>query len=170
VVQAGDTAIYMLHDEIGSMLSIDPAAEQKIGRRRYSVKPLIGAPYGSVFEMQSRSLELVGDEYEILGSVPEVATDISVISGDNSKFNDSNTAQKLKDTDIHRMRDEGASGNEIIRSLIQNSESWNSKTQFAQQKWLARKQKRYVRRMRVVRCTPHTLCDTYHAKSADKIR
>ena len=63
--------------------------------------------------------------------------------GDNSQYFDDNTAQRLKTEDIHQLREQGASGHDIIRSLIQNSDTWENKSQFAREKWLARKQKRY---------------------------
>ncbi len=120
----------------------------------------MGVPFGSVFELGHRTLKMV-KEYDITEAVPEVATGGMYLSfiecsknvadiackdatdaGDNSKFMDSNTAQKLKMEDIQELREQGASGSDIIRSLIQNSETWDSKSQFAKQKWLARKQKR----------------------------
>lgn len=63
--------------------------------------------------------------------------------GDNSLYHDDNTAQRLKTKDITELKMKGASGHEIIRSLIQNSDTWENKSQFAREKWLARKQKRY---------------------------
>jgi tRNA (adenine58-N1)-methyltransferase non-catalytic subunit len=66
------------------------------------------------------------------------------MTGDNRSFTDTNTAQKLTDADIHQLRDSGASAKEIITSLITNSETWNNKTEFSQEKWLMRKQKKLV--------------------------
>ena len=177
------------------MLIADPTQDQKIGSKRYSVKNIIGKPYGSVFELEQRSLKQV-DEYDIMDEVPEVSADLTIISGDNSKFNDSNTAQKLSATDLRALKAQGTSGSDIIRNLINNSESWANKSQFAQQKWLAKKQKRqwkmhlicrliilglfsnfvllmhpfrYVRRVRIIRSTPDSICDVYRGKSSDKI-
>lgn len=61
--------------------------------------------------------------------------DPEVLPGDNRAYMDTNTAQKLEDEDIQRMREEGASGTDIIKSLIANSETFNAKTSFAQEKW-----------------------------------
>jgi tRNA (adenine-N(1)-)-methyltransferase non-catalytic subunit len=172
-IKEGDTVIYYLHDssQMGSMLKINPREQQKVGSKKYSVKSLIGAPYGSVFELQQRTLRLVG-EYAILGEVPEVAsgfTEASSSTGNNSGFSDTNTAQHLRQADITQLKEQGASGHDIIRSLIQNSDTWENKSQFAREKWLARKQKRYVRRVRIVKCTPDILADVYHIKNKDKI-
>ena len=66
----------------------------------------------------------------------------STTSGDNRSFSDTNTAQKLTDSDIHQLRDQGASAKDIITSLITNSETWGNKTEFSQEKWLMKKQKK----------------------------
>ena len=68
----------------------------------------------------------------------------STMTGGNRSFTDTNTAQKLTDADIHQLRESGASAKEIITSLITNSETWNNKTEFSQEKWLMRKQKKSV--------------------------
>ncbi len=86
-------------------------------------------------------------------SLIKICEDISVITGDNSKFFDTNTAQKLTPSDLQMLKEQGASGSDIIRNLINNSETWSSKTQFAQQKWLARKQKRLVLHFCFISCT-----------------
>jgi tRNA (adenine-N(1)-)-methyltransferase non-catalytic subunit len=102
-------------------------------------------------------------------------------TGDNRSFTDTNTAQKLTDSDIHQLRDQGASAKDIITSLISNSETWNNKTEFSQEKWLMKKQKklgflrfdlthaRYTRKIRVLKATPASLCDVYFRKSNSKI-
>lgn len=166
-IQEGDTVIYLMHDssQMGSMLKVNPREQQKLGSKKYSVRSLIGRPFGSVFELQQRHLQLV-EEYAILDEVPEVALGSAGIGplktcginlfssntlfrtdavGDNSLYHDDNTAQRLKTEDIHLLREQGASGHDIIRSLIQNSDTWGNKSQFAREKWLARKQKRCLR-------------------------
>jgi Gcd10p family len=44
-------------------------------------------------------------------------------------------AQKMNDEDIRSMRESGATGIDIMKSLIANSDTWSVKTEFAQQKW-----------------------------------
>ena len=66
----GETVIYLLHDEAGAMLNVDPKNDQKIGSRRYSVKNIIGQPYGSVFELEHRTLKRV-DGYDIITEISE---------------------------------------------------------------------------------------------------
>ena len=70
-----------------------------------------------------------------------------VSGGDNRQYNDTNTAQKLSIDDKSKLKESGASGVQIIQSLMSNSETFSGKTEFAQEKWLKRKQKKYVKRM-----------------------
>eukprot|EP01041_Mallomonas_annulata_P012710 gene12710-26771_t len=165
IIRDGDTVIIKMHDESGAMLQVTSTGDQKIGKSKINVKPLIGAPFGSIFEIEGRKIRRVVEEKLFEMTIEESESR----SGDNRSFTDSNTAQKLTDDDIHNLRKAGATGENIIKSLIANSETWNSKTEFAQEKWLKRKQKKYIRRFRVVKCTPITLCEAYHWKNNNKI-
>jgi tRNA (adenine-N(1)-)-methyltransferase non-catalytic subunit len=179
IINAGDTVIVRMHDDKStSMLKV--LGEQKICRSKVSTKALIGAPYGSVFQITAdRKLQLVKDDEddeemiysltsEGLNGTGNVIVD-ELLKGDNRGYIDSNTAQKLTTDDIQRLRESGASGKQIIASLIANSDTWASKTEFAQEKWLKRKQKKYIRCVRIVRACPATVCEVYHAKNKDKI-
>ena len=162
MIEEGHTVILWLHDEHSSSF-MKVEGEQKLGKSKVRATDMIGAPYGSVFEVNDRRLIRVIDtklslEGAFLGG-----------SGDNSDYIDSNTAQKLSEGDIETLKEDGASGIEIMRSLIENSDTWASKTVFAQEKWLKRKARKYVLRFRVEKCTPASLCGVYHTKSPSKI-
>lgn len=92
-----------------------------------------------------------------------------MMRGDNSTFVDTNTAQKLTATDIQKIRQDGGTGLDILRSLVANSETWGSKNEFAQAKYLKRKSKKYLKRFRAIKCCPRTMCEVYTAKNPDKI-
>ena len=126
------------------------------------MKNLYGAPYGSIFQICDRKLEYLNDGiiFEDAAIVDHGTEDGSDSKrGDNSGYIDSNTAQRLSLTNIQELRESGATGQEIIKSLIDNSDTWSSKTSFAQEKWLKRKERKYIRKLRVVKCTPATICE-----------
>jgi hypothetical protein len=54
-VQNGDTVIVKMHDEVDLMVTVS-SQEHKIGKTKVSCAPLIGAPYGSIFEIRGRKL------------------------------------------------------------------------------------------------------------------
>ena len=164
LIKAGESVVIHYNDEEGGSL-IRASGEQKIGKSRYTVcltfqftvhkvllllfcviyfrlyvKSLIGVPYGSVFRVVDRRLEYVGDgttasfEYFRDDDLPSESLP-QCIPGDNRSYADTNTAQKLADVDIKKLREEGFSGVDIIKSLISNSDTFNAKTSFAQEKW-----------------------------------
>jgi len=192
LVREGEAVVVRMHDDKSSNI-VYVKGDQKIGRSKISVKNMAGAPFGSVFEIVERRVERVPDDdiFDCLddndaaeGFVQEdgerdeasgaaiseeklgrTEAKLSAVGqGDNSTYHDSNTAQKLQTKDIKRMRESGASGLDIIKSLIANSDTWSAKTEFAQEKWLKRKQRKYIRRMRVIRATPASICEVYHSK------
>jgi len=174
LIREGDVVIVRMHDDESShMLMVK--GTQKLFKRKIEVEGLVGAPYGSVFEVGQSAVERVKDtaglELQDMMAEGAAAADSSsvVVKGDNSNYNDTNTAQKMTIDEIRKLKDDGASGSTIIESLIANSDTWNNKTEFAQEKWLKRKQKKYIKRVRLVETTPTTLCEVYHTKSRDKI-
>lgn len=95
--------------------------------------------------------------------------EVSGVRGDNSFYVDTNTAQKLTDADILKLREEGLSGEEIIKILMKNSDTFAYKTDFAQAKWIKRKEKKYRKKYQVMRCTPATVCEASFSKNKEKI-
>ena len=169
IVNEGDTVIAHMHDGSIHTLRVTSGLDQKIGRTRTSVKSIIGEPYGTIFEIDNkRKLKKLDNCYELLESFDEVH-DNSMIGGDNSNYVDTNTAQKLSMSEVVELQNAGKTGVEIIKTLIANSETWASKTEFAQEKWLKRKQKKYLTRIRIEKCNPYSLCEVYHLKKLDKI-
>jgi hypothetical protein len=71
-------------------------------------------------------------------------TEDADITTDNRDLVDNNLNQKLTQQEIVAMQDTGASGETIIKALIQNSASYQSKTEFSKAKYLKKKAKKYV--------------------------
>jgi len=199
VVREGDTIVVHMHDERSRCIITVSREKTKIDRTTLSVAALIGAPFGSVWELNNRTLTRILDDEEdedfeevVEGGAVEETMEAgsagtsapSILSnnfnstaatvdigqtGGNAHFFDDNSAQKLNDRDIAAMRETGTSGMSIIKSLIKNSDTFSSKTTFSQQKWIKRKKQKYCKRFRIVKPTPKTLCDVYHAKAPNKI-
>lgn len=91
------------------------------------------------------------------------------VKGDNSVYVDSNTAQKLSTADIIKLREEGLSGAEIVKSLMENSATFGIKSDFAQAKYIKRKEKKYRKLYQVLPANPATICETYTYKNRDKV-
>lgn len=173
MIALGDTVICRLQDEKSTTILKVSAGEQKVCKTYISMRNVVGTPYGSVFHVAGKDLELaslqpMGREEEKEEGAGGAAGG-GRLSKDNRGLNDTNTSQKLKDADIREMRKKGCSGEEIIKTLIANSDTWNTKTEYSQEKWLTKKRRKYSMKLRIARCTPASVCEVYHSKSIDKI-
>ncbi|KAM0010637.1 putative tRNA (adenine(58)-N(1))-methyltransferase non-catalytic subunit TRM6 [Helianthus debilis subsp. tardiflorus] len=119
----------------------------KIGNKNYPLQPLIGCPFGSLFQVENGINVLAclalfrhqKDKRE--GAVKDE-------SRDNRALIDNNTAQTLTGEDIEGLRsvnpDRVQRGNEIVEALIANSATFENKTAFSQEKYRLKKQKKYA--------------------------
>lgn len=140
----------------------------RVGKKVASLKPVIGSYYGAIFEEQNKKLVKVTGGLFPDPVAPEIGEGFNP-DGDNRHYADTNSAQTLKQTDIGELREKGASGQEIIQKLVENSSTWETKTEFSKQKYLKKKQKKYMPRVRFLRCTAESLCRTYRLKNPTKI-
>ena len=80
------------------------------------------------------------------------------LRGNNSYYTDTNTAQKLSNDDIKRLKEQGLSGKDIIQNLIHHSDTFASKNEYAQEKWLKKKDNKYRRKYKVRKKEEEVLC------------
>ncbi|KAL5778191.1 hypothetical protein ACOSP7_011117 [Xanthoceras sorbifolium] len=149
------------------------ASTLKIGNKNYSLQPLVGCPFGSLFQVDN------GKEGPVLsrvvpskeGDVPEKAENhqISEEFRDNRAIVDDNKAQSLTGENIDEMRRQGASGDEIVEALIANSATFDKKTSFSQEKYRLKKQKKYAPRVLLRRPFARSICEAYFKKYPTRI-
>ncbi|CAI5530832.1 unnamed protein product, partial [Closterium sp. Naga37s-1] len=88
---------------------------------------------------------------------------------DNRNLMDDNTAQKLSANEIEALKRQAASGHEVVRALAANSVSFHTKTDFAQEKYLRKKQKKHAPRLVARFPTADSVCEAYFAKAPARI-
>jgi tRNA (adenine58-N1)-methyltransferase non-catalytic subunit len=144
---------------------------------------LFGHLYGTKFEVCKKDRDVtltpVYEENEILlqhGGQEEGDSNELVVSNDNRDLVDRNaltkgkeSSQKLGASEIEELKQSGRDGKEVIKALIENSETFKQKTEFSQAKWLKRKTAKHVPSFRAVRCTSLSLCRAYLAKEPHRI-
>ncbi|XWS14471.1 hypothetical protein CRYUN_Cryun35bG0012300 [Craigia yunnanensis] len=144
----------------------------KIGNKTCSLQPLIGCPFGSLFQVES------GKERPYLSrfippteenNVQDGGCQLQEESRDNRAIIDNNQAQCLTGEDIDAMRRQGATGNEIVEALIANSSTFEKKTQFSQEKYRFKKQKKYAPRVLLRRPFSRSICEAYFKKYPARI-
>ncbi|KAJ8762192.1 hypothetical protein K2173_007347 [Erythroxylum novogranatense] len=147
----------------------------KIGNKNYSLRPLIGCPFGSVFQIEygkdGSALCRVFPSEEGLCNNAEEKGDCQLMdeSKDNRALVDNNKAQSLSSEDIDEMRRQGAKGDEIIEALIANSTTYDKKTLFSQEKYRLKKQKKYAPKVLLRRPFARSICEAYFKKYPARI-
>ncbi|CAI9270485.1 unnamed protein product [Lactuca saligna] len=145
----------------------------KIGNKNYPLRPLIGCPFGSLFQVENGangpSLACITSTAEDNNAEDKKECDLKEESRDNRALIDNNTAQTLTGEDIEGMRRQGASGNAIVEALIANSATFENKTSFSQEKYRLKKQKKYAPKVLLRRPFARSICDTYFKKYPARI-
>lgn len=189
-VQANDTLVVRSFDDKSSYI-LQVNGEKKINKSRVSLKSLIGQPYGAVFELNNRNFSRLSEDEQfetelydcdtaredesfcaMEGIVQKAVGGMllpSKLRGDNSTYVDTNTAQKLTNADIKQLKESGLSAKEIIKSLIVHSDTFATKTDFAQAKWIKKKENKYRRRYKILRSSPISVCEASFCKNREKI-
>ncbi|XP_008821062.1 tRNA (adenine(58)-N(1))-methyltransferase non-catalytic subunit TRM6 isoform X1 [Nannospalax galili] len=123
----------------------------------------IGHNYGSTFEVTSGgSLQLRKKEEEPASETKEAGTD-------NRNINDDGKSQKLTQDDIKALKDKGIKGEEIVQQLIENSTTFRDKTEFAQDKYIKKKKKKYEAIITILKPSTRILSIMYYAREPGKI-
>jgi len=161
----------------------------KINKRSYPTSNLIGLSYGTVLELYTGGLKPLTEGEDIVPSYPtslstegvtgglvsgleidEANTDDSTFpsenpeqKNDNRNLVDNNKSQSLQFEEIEQMRQDGTHGSAIVNKLIENSSTFDQKTEFSKAKYIKKKQQKYQQRCRIVRCTPYSICETVFA-------
>ncbi|XP_065881928.1 uncharacterized protein [Euphorbia lathyris] len=152
---------------------LTPGSNVKIGNKNYSLRPLIGCPFGSLFQTDNGKegpcLSRIIPSKE--GNDPEEKGDCEVINEvkDNRALVDNNKAQSLSGEAIDEMRRQGAKGDDIIEALIANSATFEKKTVFSQEKYRLKKQKKYAPKVLLRRPFSRSICEAYFKKYPARI-
>jgi tRNA (adenine-N(1)-)-methyltransferase non-catalytic subunit len=142
----------------------------KIKKRSYSTANLIGLNYGTVLELDMKNgLVPLPDDQDV---IPDSTIDesLDICDNDNRDLLDTSESQNLTEEEIVQMRaDPSVSGSSIVKAIIQNSSTFESKTSFSKAKYIKKKQIKYQPRCRLTKCTASTVCRALHLKDARRM-
>jgi hypothetical protein len=133
----------------------------RLFKSSYRVEPLVGVPYGSVFEVRRSKLERVDGKLALELEMPTVATGGEMDGGDDADVagtiatataaaaaGDASASaaagavaapQPGDTSDIRELWSGGASSTEIVAAVAGNCATFAQKTKFSQQKYIQRK-------------------------------
>ncbi|MGH0165351.1 UNVERIFIED_CONTAM: hypothetical protein FKN15_061758 [Acipenser sinensis] len=88
---------------------------------------------------------------------------------DNRNIVDDGRSQKLTRDDIETLKDQGLKGQEIVQQVIENSSTFRDKTEFAQEKYIKKKKKKYDNTITVLKPSTRIMALMYHGREPGKI-
>jgi len=153
---------------------------------------LIGMPFGTRFEVRGRDgivpvtgmdggitdeiLGELGEQAEAAGEAAAANGEQPAVVRDNRQLVDRNamthgkeSSQKLGADEIKELKDQGKGTKEVMKALIENSDTFKSKTEFSQAKWLKKKAAKHAPQFTASRPSALTLCRAYFRKEPFKI-
>uniref|UniRef100_A0A3Q3WAD0 tRNA (adenine(58)-N(1))-methyltransferase non-catalytic subunit TRM6 n=1 Tax=Mola mola TaxID=94237 RepID=A0A3Q3WAD0_MOLML len=98
-----------------------------------------------------------------------VSADVKEAGTDNRNIVDDGKSQKLTRDDIETLKEQGLKGQEIIQQLIDNSSTFKDKTEYAQDKYIKKKKKKYENIVTILKPSCRILAMMYHGREPSKI-
>ncbi|CAK9826666.1 tRNA (adenine(58)-N(1))-methyltransferase non-catalytic subunit TRM6 [Anthophora retusa] len=142
-----------------------------LGKDLVNMHEIIGKRFWTTFEMVSTKegkrtfslKEVVETESlnDLLNELPSGCDNRSII--------DDGTSQKLSKEEILHFQESGRSGKEIVGSLIENNKSFLDKTEYSQEKYLKKKEQKYLRYLTICKPNITSLHDVYFKLDHKKI-
>eukprot|EP00033_Pygsuia_biforma_P002931 GCRY01003231.1.p1 GENE.GCRY01003231.1~~GCRY01003231.1.p1 ORF type:complete len:435 (-),score=43.90 GCRY01003231.1:111-1415(-) len=169
IVQNGDSVSLLFKDGTYDIVEAKPKKMLRAGKARVPLQDLIGLQYGTFWDISNGKWRSIS-----LKDFSNISEDINVtedglVCGDNRNFTDSNTAQSLTAEEIEKMRNEGTTGKDIIGKLVEKSETFQQKSDYAKAKYIKRKQKKYEVFVCILRPTTRTIGEHLMANKPEKI-
>lgn len=123
---------------------------------------VIGKNYGTMFEITGGG-NLQTKSNAVASAEPKEA------GADNRNIVDDGKSQKLTREDIEALKEKGIKGQEIVQQLIDNSTTFRDKTEFAQEKYIKKKKKKYEANITILKPSTRILAIMYYAREPGKI-
>ncbi|RWS10325.1 tRNA (adenine(58)-N(1))-methyltransferase non-catalytic subunit TRM6-like protein [Dinothrombium tinctorium] len=178
-IESGDHVVFRKINDasVCRLLKVERNADIYLGRQRYNVNSVIGAHFGSIFELDAKTKcmkrsDLNEEQLKQLlkSQLPADEEDEDKEETKDNRFIvDDGQSQKLSKEVIETLKDEGVTGEKIIETLIENSSSFKMKTSFSQEKYLKKKHQKYLNFIRVYKPNPALLTEMYYAQNPRKI-
>ncbi|KAL4539650.1 hypothetical protein Ndes2437B_g01989 [Nannochloris sp. 'desiccata'] len=167
IIKEGDTIIF--GDVLGdrqSIITLRGKVRIKLGKAFYPADPIIGCNYGTLFTISADGKSLEKTHHSPSGEWNENVE----VTRNNAKLLDANaTNQPIQQAEILAMKQAGKHGKEIVDALTNNSATFQTKSEFAQEKYKKRKAKKYVQLACAKRPTAASICDTLFNKQPARI-
>ncbi|XP_030747478.1 tRNA (adenine(58)-N(1))-methyltransferase non-catalytic subunit TRM6 [Sitophilus oryzae] len=141
-----------------------------IGKFTVQMDNIIGQKYFDTFQMKNYSqnnklyiLEKVEDGKNVGNAV-----NIETSGMDNRNIVSDESAQTLTKDDIDELQNSELNSNAIVEKLINNSKTFNMKTEYSQEKYIKKKEKKYFEYLQIRKPTIRLLTNMFYRQDPTK--
>jgi len=144
---------YLIHQ-------ISSKAVLRLGRDVIDLKAAIGQPYSSTYKLEpvpekKRHYSLaVCDDNQVSNQ-----WETNGCGTDNKLITDDSSSQLLSTDEIIALKESGETGQNIVERLLENSKTFQLKTEYAQEKYLKKKAKKYCDYLTIFKPTIRLITD-----------
>ncbi|TPX33316.1 hypothetical protein SmJEL517_g03778 [Synchytrium microbalum] len=147
-----------------------PCKMGKFGTCKFN--DLIGNNAGVLYEIYDGDQLRVASDQVMSLDVYDIQ---SAEDANNREINDlGDTSQKLSQADIEELKRDSLKGQvssqDVIRSLVENSATFEKKTEFSKAKYIKKKQAKFTKAFVPILPTAKTLCDFFFQEDSPKIK
>ena len=143
IIKPGRTVVLQKFNYMRTHL-LNPNKNLQLGRDHLNLSGIVGHKYGTTFKMVSDHSSNKCFKLEVAEEVTNFENlFMNGESGEDNRDLVDKDNQKLSRDEINKMREDGVDGVEIMEKLIENSETFQAKTKFSQEKFLKKKAKKY---------------------------
>lgn len=144
-----------------------------LGKDNVDLTGIEGCRYFSVFKMIPKcmkknrlySLELAAEAVDLKQEI-----DIKSSGTDNRNIIDDGRSQKLSAAEIEDLKCDSNSASDIVGTLISNSNTFHNKTEFSQEKYLKKKEKKYFEFIQIRRPNLRFISEIMYRLDPNKIQ
>ncbi|KYQ96687.1 tRNA-methyltransferase subunit [Tieghemostelium lacteum] len=168
LIKDGDQVILEINQEKLIVVKLQKNKKISVSKKDVESNILIGQPYYSLFQLDGKTVKRVTQkelDVQLEGIVQLNQTE----DANNKDLGQNHTSQKLTQDEIQQMKQSGKDSSTIIRTLIENSSTFQGKTSFSQLKYLKKKIKKYTTVIKVIKPTAKTLNSLYYSSDPKKI-
>ena len=186
IISPNQHALIRLPSEGLKIIDLKPGGIISLGKfGTFAVDGILGYPFGQTFEILEelkvkpiKSMTMQADETLVDNENEELTKDDLTKMLSNSSDNNQNIInigskiQKLTSEDVDKLKESGATsdiGQRIIEQMIAGHEGFDKKTLFSQQKYLKRKQQKFLRRFTVEYLGSSQLLQYYIEKDTQRV-
>lgn len=131
-------------------------------------------PYSTTFRMLPKEggrgkRTMILEPCTDMGVLPGDVLSIRESGADNRNIIDNGQSQALNAGEIEKLRDECKSSSEIVSQIVENSKTFSSKTEYSQEKYLKKKEKKYFEFVQIRRPNIRLITDVMYRQCPEKI-